>query len=250
MPTEAAAALLRQSRVHPEWQPLLAEALQAVDDDYLAELIADPGWLPGPERLFAAFRRDRSGCRYLLFGESPYPRAESANGIAFQDAAVGRLWSESGLSKAVNRATSLRNLLKTALIAEGLLQPDAQGRIEQAAIAALDKRGLIDTLDDFFAALEARGVLAFNALPVLRDGCPKAREARRWQGFLERLLAGLKNDGIVLILWGKIAENILSLPSARSFPVLRSEHPYNIGFIRNPEMQRLFAEWRLLSLRR
>ena len=74
------------------------------------------------DRLLAAFQRDRAGVRYLLIGESPYPRRASANGIAFYDAAVDSLWSEQGLSKAVNRATSLRNIVKTALLAEGLLQ--------------------------------------------------------------------------------------------------------------------------------
>ena len=42
-------------------------------------LIEDMRWLPGADRLLAAFRRDLSGVRYLLIGESPYPRPESAN---------------------------------------------------------------------------------------------------------------------------------------------------------------------------
>ncbi len=247
-PETAAQRLLRQSAVHPEWRGPLANALQAVDGSYLEQLLEDDSWLPGPDRLFAAFRRDRAHCRYLLFGESPYPRAESANGIAFHDAAVDRLWSDSGLSKAVNRATSLRNLIKTALIAEGHLLPDAEGRVTQQAIAALDKRGLIRRLDELFDALEARGVLAFNALPVLRPGHGKAREFRHWQGFLNRLLHGLSGQPITLILWGRIAEDILALPEAARFRALCSEHPYNISFIHNPDMQQLFGEWRLLTV--
>ncbi len=88
--------------------------------------------MPGSDQLLAAFKRERSGVRYLLIGESPYPRRESANGIAFYDAAVGSLWSEQGLSKPVNRATSLRNIIKTALLAEGLLDKDADGKIPQS----------------------------------------------------------------------------------------------------------------------
>jgi uracil-DNA glycosylase len=246
-PEHPANRLIGQSRVHDEWRPLLLQALETVDHGYLQELIDDPDWLPGPDRLFAAFRRDRRNCRYLLFGESPYPRPESANGIAFQDAAVGDLWSGNGLSKAVNRATSLRNLIKTALVAEGHLQTDDDGRITQQAIARLDKSRLIGNLDAFFTALEARGVLAFNALPVLRTGRNKTREARHWHGFLERLLQGLRRDGITLVLWGRIAEDILALPGAAHFRVLQSEHPYNVSFIHNPVMRRLFADWRLLG---
>ncbi len=238
--------LLDLNGVHPQWRAPLTRALARLEPGYLEELLNQPDWLPGPARLLAAFRRDRAGCRYLLFGESPYPRAASANGIAFQDAAVTSLWSESGLSKAVNRATSLRNLLKTALIAEGLIQPMPDGSVPQSRIAALDKSGLTASLDELFQRLEACGVLAFNALPVLRDGHSKAREARRWEGFLDRLLEELRDDDITLILWGRIAERILALPGARGHAVLQAEHPYNLGFIHNPEMQALFARWRLL----
>ncbi len=121
--------------------------------------------------------------RYLLIGESPYPRRESANGIAFYDAAVGELWSDRGLSKAVNRATSLRNIVKTALLGEGLLQRDADGKITQDAIARLDKSGLIQTLPELFDNLASAGFLMLNATPVLHPERKPAVEAR--------LLAGL-----------------------------------------------------------
>ena len=43
--------------------------------------------------------------RYVLFGESPYPRAQSANGYAFWDAAANSLWAEEGgLHQLLNRA--------------------------------------------------------------------------------------------------------------------------------------------------
>ena len=108
--------LIRRAGVHDDWRPLLIDALDTLEPDYLQSLIDDHSWLPGIDQLLAAFRRDRGGVRYLLIGESPYPRRESANGIAFYDAAVGSLWSEQGLSKAVNRATSLRNIVKAALL--------------------------------------------------------------------------------------------------------------------------------------
>ena len=67
------AALLNRSGVHDEWRERLADALAAVDPDYLESLLRDDNWLPGIDRLLAAFRRDRAGLRYLLIGESPYP---------------------------------------------------------------------------------------------------------------------------------------------------------------------------------
>jgi hypothetical protein len=172
--------LIERSAVHEDWQPILRESLLTLDPDYLDSLLRDDDWLPGVDRLLAAFQRDRAGVRYLLIGESPYPRKASANGIAFYDAAVDSLWSEQGLSKAVNRATSLRNLVKTALLAQGLLQRDADGKITQDSIAQLDKRGLIQTLAGLFDGITpatqahaGSALLARISRMPADPGCPK-----------------------------------------------------------------------------
>ena len=200
--------------------------------------------------MLAAFQRDRAGVSYLLIGESPYPRKQSANGIAFYDAAVGSLWSEHGLSKAVNRATSLRNLLKTALLAEGCLHRDLNGKITQDSIAQLDKKGLIQTLAELFDNLEQAGFLMLNATPVLHPQRKPALEARYWQQFLERLLALVaeySSQRITLLLWGKIARLVEAMPASRAYDRLVCEHPYNISFIDNPDMLQLFAKLRVLQ---
>lgn len=242
--------LLTRNSVHAEWHPVLEPALATLDRDYLESLSKDPDWLPGIDRLLAAFRRDLSGVRYLLIGESPYPRPESANGIAFYDAAVGDLWSDSGLSKPVNRATSLRNIMKTALLAEGRLDKDAEGKISQDAIAAIDKQNMIGTLPELFSNLEDAGFLMFNATPVLHPMRKPAREAVYWRPFLEALLFGLSTRSITLVLWGQIAKVIETMPASQSFNQLVCEHPYNVSFIDTPEMQSLFAELNLLARKR
>ncbi len=244
--------LLRRSQVHAEWRPLLADALSAVDADYLGSLLRDDDWLPGADNLLAAFRRDRAGVRYLLLGESPYPRRESANGIAFYDAAVGSLWSEQGLGKAVNRATSLRNIVKAAILAEGLATADADGRLTQERIAAIDKTGLVQTLAELFANLQAAGFLMFNATPVLHARRKPAVEARYWQGFLERLLSAIAASAsapVTLLLWGKIAQRIDAMRASEDYSKLICEHPYNISFVDNPSMRRLFATLKVLHSR-
>ena len=249
---DVAARLMQQSRVHREWQPLLQDALQCVDLDYLESLSRENDWLPGADNLLAAFRRDRSSLRYLLVGESPYPRQASANGIAFFDAAVDELWSEQGLSKAVNRATSMRNLMKTSLLAEGLLQADASGKISQESIASVDKTSLIQTMAQLFDNLHQAGFLMLNATPVLHPARKPAQEARYWQGFLGRLLERLLEESPkppTLVLWGKIAQVVESAPASAGFPRLVAEHPYNLSFIHNPDMQALFAELAILQQR-
>jgi len=242
--------LLKASSIHPEWEQPLGNALQSVESRYLQNLLSHPQWLPGSHQLFSAFRRDLSGCRYILFGESPYPRRESANGIAFYDAAVNQIWSDAGLSKAVNRATSLRNIMKTMLLAEGLLQPDKDGKITQAAIAQLDKQGLIQTIEELFSTLQQRGLLLFNATPVLHPARKPQQEARFWSDFVESLLQQIASHAETLptlLLWGKIAQQITQLESAKAYPGLISEHPYNLSFIQNPAMQALFADLKILK---
>ena len=242
--------LLQASAIHPEWQQPLQNALHSVDSRYLQDLIADPQWLPGSHQLFSAFRRDLSHCRYILFGESPYPRRQSANGIAFYDAAVDEIWSDAGLSKAVNRATSLRNIMKTALLAEGLLQPDSAGKVTQGAIVQLDKQGLIQTIDELFSALQQRGLLLLNATPVLHPARKPQIEARFWSDFVASLLQQIQQHSAqlpTLLLWGKIAQQIDTLESAGPYPRLISEHPYTLSFIQNDAMRALFSEWKLLQ---
>jgi uracil-DNA glycosylase len=241
--------LIQDAGVHPEWQPLLQKALRAVDIHYLQDLIVDEHWLPGKASLFSAFRRDLSHCRYILFGESPYPRKESANGIAFYDAAVHELWSETGLSKAVNKATSLRNILKTALLAEGRITLEADGKIPQSSIAAVDKRTLIQSIDELFSALQQRGFLLFNATPVLHPQRKPALEATYWGEFVHQLLVQIADSRSTLptlVLWGKIAQQLQKFAVTQRYPQLVSEHPYNLSFIHNKEIHKLFAELGIL----
>lgn len=244
--------LLHRSRVHPQWQPLLRDALHTVKPTYLDNLLEDTQWLPGADRLFAAFQRDLQHCRYILFGESPYPRAISANGIAFYDAAVDALWSVSGLSKSVNRATSLRNLIKTALIAEGLIKPTTQGSVPQSLIAELPKTELIQNIAQLFEALHQRGFLMFNATPVLHPQRSVRSESKDWEPFVQQLLSAIdasSEQKPTLVLWGSIAQRIQSLSACSAFPQLISEHPYNLSFLHNRPMLKLLAELKLMQRR-
>jgi len=234
------------SHTHKSWQPLLKTALKAVKTDYLKSLEDSNNCLPGTEQIFNAFSQPLSNTRYILFGESPYPRKASANGYAFWDAAVNTLWSDTGFSKPVNRATSLRNLLKMLLLTEGLL--DAE-HTSQAAIAALSKNNLVQTLADLFQNFLKEGFLLLNASLVLSEK-PVAYDAKQWLPFMEALLIAIHQHqpAINLILFGKIALTINQLPIAAHFSQLTAEHPYNVSFIHNSTVQAFFKPFNLLQI--
>lgn len=241
-------------RADVSWRPLLLAGLDAVasaDPAYLPALAVDQ-YLPTDQRLFAAFALPLDKVRYVLVGEGPYPRAESATGVCFMDGAVKELWCATGLSKPVNRATSLRNFMKMLLVAEGRLAPDDTGGAAMAPVAAAAQgNGTITTLAQLQDNLTGHGFLLLNAALVFRPHVPPAAEARAWLPFLQKVLAALaeRDPPPTLVLWGKIAEQLKRLPETARFPQACAEHPYNLSFIRHGGMQELFGPMELLRQR-
>ncbi|NNG22237.1 uracil-DNA glycosylase family protein [Telluria aromaticivorans] len=238
----------------PSWRPILEAGLQAVaaaDPAYLPALVVDD-YLPTRGRIFAAFAQPLDKVRHVLVGEGPYPRAESATGVCFMDGAVNELWNETGLSKPVNRATSLRNFMKMLLVASGQLQVEDTGGSAMAPVAsAARSNGSIQTLAQLQDNLTREGFLLLNAALVFRKHVAPAIDARAWLPFLQTVLAALarRPQPPTLVLWGKIAEQLRKLPETAGLPQIVSEHPYNLSFIRNREMQELFGRMELLQLR-
>jgi len=246
---------------HPSWHAALRaglEAIQQADPAYLS-ILAQDDYLPTEGRLFAAFTQPMDQVRYVLVGEGPYPRAASATGVCFMDGAVGSLWSEKGLSKQVNRATSLRNFMKMLLVAEGALQAGQTSGDALAGIAAqaqADVEGSIQTLADLQDNLTAQGFLLLNASLVFRSHVAPVKDAKGWKPFFETVLRALAEHGQAqgkslptLVLWGKIAEQLSGLPLVAQFPRAVAEHPYNLSFIEHSGMQQLFAPMQLLKKR-
>lgn len=232
------------SVVHPSWQDCLHKGLNKIDPAYLQQLALSTDWIPGPAKIFNAFSLALHNVNYILFGESPYPRHESANGFAFWDAAVHELWSENGLSKKVNRATSLRNILKMLLIAEGELN---KNNPSQEMIAKINKQAFIQTNDELFSNLLQHGFLLLNATPILQAGSPQ-KDAKAFHPFIQELLACLlaQKPQVKLILFGRIANQIDNLLPKVPVDKLYAEHPYNLSFISNQKVIDFFKPLHLL----
>ncbi|WP_416348534.1 uracil-DNA glycosylase [Glaciimonas sp. Gout2] len=242
----------------PSWRPILLEGLSAMAalyPDYLPDLVRSD-FLPTQGRLFAAFALPLDEVEYVLVGEGPYPRDASATGVCFMDGAVGALWSEKGLSKPVNRATSLRNFMKMLLVADGQLNIErtaGDAMVGVALQAQNSASATIQTLAELQKNLTAKGFLLLNATLVFRSSVPPVKEAKPWLPFLQVVLRGLADHSVnaspelpTLVLWGKIAEQVNALAVAAQFPKMMAEHPYNLSFIGNARMQGLFGPMHLL----
>lgn len=231
--------------VDTSWHPCIQAALASMNTAYLEKLQQSTDWLPGQQNIFNAFSLPINNVRYVLFGESPYPRAQSANGYAFWDADVKNLWSPTGLDKKVNRATSLRNILKMLLIAEGKLTPHAT---TQPDIVNLDKSDFVQTNHDFFNNFLQQGFLLLNASLVLQNGQKPAKDAKFWQPFIKTVMSTLleENPHVGLIFFGNIANAIDPLLPPLPVQKLYAEHPYNLSFVTNEDVLSFFKQFSLL----
>lgn len=242
----------------PSWRPVLLQGLEAIAQstpEYLP-VLANDDYLPNGGRLFAAFAQPLEAVEYVLIGEGPYPRPESATGVCFMDGAVHSLWSEKGFSKPVNRATSLRNFMKMLLVADGLLKSGQTSGEEVASVAATvreNEAAYTQTLEELQENLTAHGFLLLNASLVFRPHVPPMKDAKAWQPFLQTVLDALVRHADkkhksppTLVLWGKVAGLLSGLPANTRFPKAVSEHPYNLTFINSATMQALFGPMHLL----
>lgn len=227
------------------WESILQEAYASLEEEYRTFLEHDREYFPPAPHYYNAFKTlPRNKVKYILFGQDPYPRKESAGGYAFIDEKVETLFSDKGLSKEVNRATSLRNFIKMALLARGDLSMD---NTSQEAIGQIDKTSLIDSIEALRINFEKNGVLLLNTALIFTDKKASARHVKAWRPFVASLLEALKEDAPKLILFGTHAKALKKKLPLEKFETIEVEHPYNHTFITNAKALELFGPMRLLE---
>ena len=231
--------------VHSSWSSSVEKALCSLNPPYRDYLENDKDFFPDRENYLNAFRTlPKDSVRYILFGQDPYPRVESATGYAFIDGKVKNIFSDNGLSKEVNRATSLRNFIKMLLVASGDLTPDDTS---QPAISKIDKSDMIDSIEELRSNLEKNGVLLLNTALVFSSKEESRYHIGQWKPFVEALLSELGEQSPKLILFGNHAKDIKKLSNTSIFEAIELEHPYNHSFIHNEQAHDLFGPMNLLA---
>ena len=227
------------------WDAILQNAYASMEEEYRSFLENDKGYFPASSHYLNAFKTlPRNKVKYILFGQDPYPRKESAGGYAFIDEKVHTLFSDKGLSKEVNKATSLRNFIKMALLARGDLEKDDTS---QDAIAKVDKRPLINSIEALRVNFEKNGVLLLNTALVFTDKKSSARHVKAWRPFIASLLEAVEDDAPKLILFGTHAKELKKKLPLEKFETIEVEHPYNHTFIHNAKALELFGPMQLLE---
>ena len=235
-------------KVDSSWQDIVKYAYSGLSEEYKNFLEQDSGYFPNFSNFLNAFcTLNLKETRYILFGQDPYPRKESASGYAFIDNNVKSIFSVNGFSKEVNKATSLRNFLKMLLLSEGYLSSDD---LSQNAISKIPKDDFIDSIDELRVNFEKNGVLLLNTALVFTCKEDTKLHVKEFRVFMQRLLSRLVKHKIELILFGEMAKDIKKqLPSALEFKTVETLHPYNIGFIHDLKVWNTFAPMKLLHNR-
>lgn len=227
------------------WNKLLQKALNSLDKEYLEFLEQDRGYFPTKENFLNAFKTlDLKDTKYILFGQDPYPRFDSAIGYAFIDGTATSLWDEKGnISKQANKATSLRNFLKMLLICDDKLGADTS----KESVAKIDKSNYINCILELRDNFENNGILLLNTALIFTDKQQSKKHVKLWKPFIQSLLDQIKTMDIKLILFGSLAHEIDKFESAKEFKKYYFEHPYNVSFIQNKKVHELFKPMKLLE---
>ena len=227
------------------WETTLENSYNALDEEYRYFLEHDKEYFPVSGNYFNAFRSlPKEKVKYILFGQDPYPRVESAGGYAFIDEKVETLFSSTGLSKDVNKATSLRNLIKMALVARGDL---TENDTSQEAISHIDKSKLINSIKELRLNFEKNGVLLLNTALIFSNKKSSNKHVKSWRPFMRVLLEELEDDSPKLILFGAHAKELKKKLNLENFETIEVEHPYNSTFINNKDVLNLFTPMNLLE---
>ncbi len=231
--------------IDKSWISVLKNSFNALENEYLEYILKSNDFFPNTDNFLNAFKTlSLDKTKYILFGQDPYPRVQSAIGYAFIDGRVNDIFSPSGLSKEINRATSLRNFIKMLLLCEGKLYKNS---LTQEAIAKINKENLCKKLECLKNNFEKNGVLLLNMSLIFSSKEKSKFHLKKWKNFIECFLNDLKERGITLILFGKAAKDIEKFESSQYFKKIVFPHPYNISFITNNEAHRLFKPMSLLS---
>ena len=238
------------------WYPILKPVIEAQPD--AADFIGpgrDAQIVPVRELTLQALKpTPPHGWKVVVFGQTPYPRVESATGIAMFDNTF-ETWESPRFSKVV----SMRTIMKCACHCEYGEVPDSVSEVKKIL-----KKNKIVQPPEWFMAMLAQGVLLLNAGLTCHSGgqgkqdVASSRHVRFWRPVVEEIIRGIlqakadkikeaegkkkKDDddsgGIVFAWWGTGAKPLEKIVAKLEdeFPTVRIVHVDHCNPAANGEM--------------
>ncbi|MFI6108109.1 ADP-ribosyltransferase domain-containing protein [Streptomyces sp. NPDC051310] len=205
------------------WLPLLRPVIEAQPDaaDFIGQG-RSPEVVPVRELTFQALKPNPPHkWKVVVFGQNPYPRPESATGIAMFDNTFND-WKDSQFGRVV----SIRCIIKAA----AMWKYGIAKKTPIADVRALLKERETVQPPEWFQAMLTQGVLLLNAsLTASSDGAMGAdRHTAFWRPVAERIVeeilkakqdADEEDRGVVFAWWGAHARNLKKI-------VLRLQEKY------------------------
>lgn len=150
------------------------------------------GWLPGPDRVFAALEAvSPEDARVVIIGQDPYPTPGHANGLAFS------------VNPGVPDPRSLANIRKELLADYGAAPPDGD-----------------------LSGWARQGVLLLNTILSVMPGDPGSHAMIGWAGLVPEVVRCAQRAGpLAFVLWGAHAASAASGLPREGDLLLRSAHP-------------------------
>lgn len=148
---------------------------------------------PGPD-IFSAFNHTPlSRVKAIILGQDPYHGEGQAHGLSFS------------VPDGVRLPPSLKNIY-TELADDLGIVPPISGNLENWA---------------------KHGVLLLNATLTVRKGEPGSHQGKGWEIFTDQVIKTISDlrAGIVFILWGKFAQDKISLIDESKHFILTAPHP-------------------------
>ncbi|MDF1661650.1 MAG: uracil-DNA glycosylase, partial [Planctomycetota bacterium] len=207
-----------------EWLSLLKKTIEAqgAAEDFVGPERGS-GVVPVRELMFQALKPNPpEKWNVVVFGQNPYPRVESATGIAMFDNTFNE-WKDSKFGRVV----SMRCIIKAACI----WKYEIDNKTRVGDIRKLLAKEEIVPPPEWFQAILTQGVLLLNAaLTASGDGAMStSQHTSFWRPVVEKIVeeilkakqsAGSENKGVVFLWWGSHAKTLKKM-------VQRLEKKYN-----------------------
>lgn len=213
------------------WLPILKPVIERLSD---ADLFVGPARgkavVPVRELTFQALKPNPpERWKVVVFGQNPYPRVESATGIAMFDNTFTE-WADSQFGK----VTSIRCIVKAAC----MWKHGVEKKTSTASIRTLLAREKVVQPPEWFQAVLTQGVLLLNAaLTASSDGSTStAQHTAFWKPVIEAIVEEIlrakqasaepSERGVVFAWWGNHAKQLRKLVErlATKYPGVAVRH--------------------------